>query len=205
MPTLPGNFLLGQAVHELDIEHLPSMISHGTNGFQRNLQIPGFRSRKVPLITWVLALVKAMLKRSRRSHVILYWARCILWVTHHASRWAWMYIARVRWTRLQTQSSVRVSSGRFFGSSAGTCCSKSETLLQIWKWLFENGSFGYLATTGEARSGTDPKPVYPTFSSNSRGGKVFSNFGAMSAFKAFRREKLLSHLHLLMVSHCCSS
>jgi hypothetical protein len=28
-------------------------------------------------------------------------------------------------------SSVRVSSGRFFGSSAGTCCSKSETLLQI--------------------------------------------------------------------------
>jgi hypothetical protein len=70
---------------------------------------------------------------------------------------------------------------------------------------FENGSFGYLATTGEARSGTDPKPVYPTFSSNSRGGKVFSNFGAMSGFKAFRREKLLSHLHFLMVSHCCSS
>lgn len=70
---------------------------------------------------------------------------------------------------------------------------------------FENGSFGYLATTGEARSGTDPKPVYPTFSSNSRGGKVFSNFGAMSAFKAFRREKHLSYLHFLMVSHCCSS
>lgn len=41
---------------------------------------------------------------------------------------------------------------------------------------FENGSFGYLATTGEARSGTDPKPVYPTFSSNSRGGKVFFEF-----------------------------
>ena len=161
---------------------------------------PGFRSRKAPLSTWVLALVKAMLKRSRRSHVIRYWARCTLWVTHHASRWAWMYIARVRWTRLQTHRPCGWVLDVFLAVPLGPVVLNQKPCCR-----FENGSFGYLATTGEARSGTDPKPVYPTFSSNSRGGKVFSNFGAMSAFKAFRREKLLSHLHFLMVSHCCSS
>ena len=131
MPTLPGNFLLGQAVHELDIEHLPSMISHGTNGFQRNLQKPWIQVEE-----GAVNYVGVGFSESDAEAIQTLSCNSILSKMHTLSYTSCVKVS-VDVYRSGTlnptanSSSVRVSSVRFFGSSAGTCCSKSETLLQI--------------------------------------------------------------------------